>query len=172
MFRNHGTTRSESEFVDKPNGIWHSEMQELGYNYRLSEIHCALGLSQMKRLDEFVERRREIAEIYFNELSGVEGVTLPPKKDGHAWHLFIVRVKEELHGKFFMYLRDNDIRLQVHYRPVPLQPYYRKKFGYSAGDFPNAERYYRQAVSLPMFPLMTDDDVQRVCECIKNFSWR
>ncbi len=126
----------------------------------------------MKRLDEFVERRREIAEIYFNELSGVEGVTLPPKKDGHAWHLFIVRVKEELHGKFFMYLRDNDIRLQVHYRPVPLQPYYRKKFGYSAGDFPNAERYYRQAVSLPMFPLMTDDDVQRVCECIKNFSWR
>lgn len=172
MFRNHGTTRSESEFVDKPNGIWHSEMQELGYNYRLSEIHCALGLSQMKRLDEFVERRREIAEIYFNELSGGEGVTLPPKKDGHAWHLFIVRVKEELHGKFFMYLRDNDIRLQVHYRPVPLQPYYRKKFGYSAGDFPNAERYYRQAVSLPMFPLMTDDDVQRVCECIKNFSWR
>ena len=172
MFRNHGTTRNEAEFVDKPEGIWHSEMQELGYNYRLSEVHCALGLSQMKRLDEFVERRREIARLYFEELSGIEGLTLPPYKEGHAWHLFIARVNEELHGKFFMYLRDNDIRLQVHYRPVPLQPYYRKKYGYKAGDFPEAERYYREAVSLPMFPMMSDDDVLRVTECIKNFAWR
>ena len=172
MFRNHGTTRNASEFVDEPDGIWHSEMQDLGYNYRLSEVHCAIGLSQMKRLDEFVERRREIARLYFRELSGVEGLTLPPDKEGHAWHLFIVRVNEELHGQFFGYLRDNDIRLQVHYRPVPLQPYYRKKYGYKAGDFPEAERYYRQAVSLPIFPLMTDDDVMRVCGVIKNFTWR
>ena len=172
MFRNHGTTRNASEFVDEPDGIWHSEMQDLGYNYRLSEVHCAIGLSQMKRLDEFVERRREIARLYFRELSGVEGLTLPPDKEGHAWHLFIARVNEELHGQFFGYLRDNDIRLQVHYRPVPLQPYYRKKYGYKAGDFPEAEKYYRQAVSLPIFPLMTDDDVMRVCGVIKNFVWR
>ncbi|MBQ6666319.1 MAG: UDP-4-amino-4,6-dideoxy-N-acetyl-beta-L-altrosamine transaminase [Synergistaceae bacterium] len=172
MFRNHGTTRNASEFVDEPDGIWHSEMQDLGYNYRLSEVHCAIGLSQMKRLDEFVERRREIARLYFRELSGVEGLTLPPGKEGHAWHLFIARVNEELHGQFFGYLRDNDIRLQVHYRPVPLQPYYRKKYGYKAGDFPEAEKYYRQAVSLPIFPLMTDDDVMRVCGVIKNFVWR
>lgn len=172
MFRNHGTTRNPAEFVDEPDGIWHSEMQDLGYNYRLSEVHCAIGLSQMKRLDEFVERRREIARLYFRELSGVEGLTLPPDKEGHAWHLFIARVDEELHGQFFGYLRDNDIRLQVHYRPVPLQPYYREKYGYKAGDFPEAERYYRQAVSLPMFPLMTDDDVMRVCGVIKNFAWR
>ncbi|MBQ6002883.1 MAG: DegT/DnrJ/EryC1/StrS family aminotransferase, partial [Synergistaceae bacterium] len=78
----------------------------------------------------------------------------------------------ELHGEFFAYLRDNDIRLQVHYRPVPLQPYYRKKYGYKAGDFPQAEKYYRQAVSLPIFPMMTDDDVLRVCGVIKNFAWR
>ena len=172
MFRNHGTTRNASEFVDEPDGIWHSEMQDLGYNYRLSEVHCAIGLSQMKRLDEFVGRRREIARLYFRELSGVEGLTLPPGKEGHAWHLFIARVNEELHGQFFGYLRDNDIRLQVHYRPVPLQPYYRKKYGYKAGDFPEAEKYYRQAVSLPIFPLMTDDDVMRVCGVIKNFVWR
>ena len=172
MFRNHGTTRNEADFIDKPDGIWHSEMQDLGYNYRLSEVHCALGLSQMKRLDEFVERRREIARLYFEQLKEVDGLALPPYKEGHAWHLFIVRVKEELHSQFFMYLRDNDIRLQVHYRPVPLQPYYRKKFGYKAGDFPEAEKYYRQAVSLPMYPLMTDDDVLRVSECIKNFAWR
>ncbi len=172
MFRNHGTTRNASEFVDEPDGIWHSEMQDLGYNYRLSEVHCAIGLSQMKRLDEFVERRREIARLYFRELSGVEGLTLPPDKEGHAWHLFIARVNEELHGQFFGYLRDNDIRLQVHYRPVPLQPYYREKYGCKAGDFPEAEKYYRQAVSLPIFPLMTDDDVMRVCGVIKNFVWR
>ena len=172
MFRNHGTTRNASEFVDVPDGLWHSEMQELGYNYRLSEVHSALGLSQMRRLDEFVGRRREIARLYFEQLSGVEGLTLPPATVGHAWHLFIARVKDELHGEFFEYLRDNDIRLQVHYRPVPLQPYYRKKYGYKAGDFPQAEKYYRQAVSLPIFPLMTDDDVLRVCGVIKNFAWR
>lgn len=172
MFRNHGTTRNASEFVDEAPGPWHSEMQELGYNYRLSEVHCALGLSQMRRLDEFVARRREIAGIYFSQLSGVEGLTLPPEKSGHAWHLFIARVKDELHGEFFAYLRDNDIRLQVHYRPVPLQPYYRKKYGYKAGDFPQAEKYYSQAVSLPIYPLMTDDDVLRVCGVIKNFAWR
>ena len=167
-----GVTRNPSEFVDEAPGVWHSEMQELGYNYRLSEVHCALGLSQMRRLDEFVERRRKIAEMYLRELSGVEGLVLPPNKEGHAWHLFIARVKEELHGEFFAYLRDNDIRLQVHYRPVPLQPYYRKKYGYKAGDFPQAEKYYSQAVSLPIFPLMTDDDVMRVCGAIKNFAWR
>ena len=172
MFRNHGTTRNPSEFVDEADGTWHSEMQELGYNYRLSEVHSALGLNQMKRLDEFVERRRGIARLYFAQLSGVEGLTLPPDKPGHAWHLFIARVKDELHGEFFAYLRDNDIRLQVHYRPVPLQPYYRKNYGYKAGDFPQAEKYYRQAVSLPIFPLMTDDDVLRVCGVIKNFAWR
>ena len=172
MFRNHGTTRNPSEFVDEADGPWHSEMQELGYNYRLSEVHCALGLSQMRRLDEFVSRRREIAEMYLSQLSGVEGLVLPPNRSGHAWHLFIARVKEELHGEFFAYLRDNDIRLQVHYRPVPLQPYYRKTYGYKSGDFPQAERYYAQAVSLPIFPLMTDEDVLRVCGVIKNFAWR
>ena len=172
MFRNHGMTRNPSEFSDKAPGPWHSEMQFLGYNYRLSEVHCALGLSQMKRLDEFVARRREIARIYFSQLSGLDGLTLPPDKPGHAWHLFIARVKENQQGEFFAYLRDNDIRLQVHYRPVPLQPYYREKYGYKPGDFPMAERYYSQAVSLPIFPLMTDDDAMRVCSVIKNFAWR
>ena len=169
MFRNHGITRNEAEFEDLPDGLWHSEMQELGYNYRLSEMACALGLSQMKRLDDFVKRRREIAEIYISQLSGIDGLVLPPSKNGHAWHLFIARVKEELHGQFFMFLRDNNIRLQVHYRPVPLQPYYRHKYGYKQGDFPEAEKYYRQAVSLPIFPLMEDEDAFRVCECIKKF---
>ena len=170
MFRNHGTTRDKSEFQDTPDGRWHSEMKLLGYNYRLSEISCALGLSQMQRLDRFVQRRREIAKLYFEQLCGVEGLILPPAKDGHAWHLFVARVKDSsLHGKLFEYLRDNDIILQVHYRPVPLQPYYRNNFGYKAGDFPEAERYYSQAISLPIYPSMEDSDVARVADCIKKF---
>ena len=169
MFRNHGTVRDAKEFVDVPDGVWHSEMQDLGYNYRLSEIHCALGLSQMKRLDEFVARRRELAKIYLEELAGVEGVFLPANSEGHAWHLFALQVRGDMHKELFMFLKDNGINPQVHYRPVPLQPYYRQKFGYKAGDFPEAEKYYRRAMSLPLFPLMEDSDVRRVTDTIKKF---
>ena len=172
MFRNHGTVREASEFVDVPDGIWHSEMQDLGYNYRLSEVHCALGLSQMKRLDDFVARRRKLADLYIEQLSGVDGVILPPKKQGHAWHLFVLQVREDLHKDLFMFLKENGINPQVHYRPVPLQPYYREHFGYKAGDFPEAEKYYRRAMSLPLFPLMEDSDVRRVTDTIKKFLGR
>ena len=171
-FRNHGTTRDEAEFIDVPDGVWHSEMQDLGYNYRLSEVHCALGLSQMKRLDSFVERRRHLANLYLEQLAGLEGVILPPHTDGHAWHLFVLQVKPELHKDLFMYLKENGINPQVHYRPVPLQPYYRKKFGYKAGDFPEAEKYYAQAMSLPLYPLMEDSDVLRVTDAIRKFLGR
>lgn len=171
-FRNHGTTRDESEFVDVPDGVWHSEMQDLGYNYRLSEVHCALGLSQMKRLDAFVARRRELAKIYMEQLSGLDGVILPPNAQGHAWHLFALQVREDMRKELFMYLRENGINPQVHYRPVPLQPYYREHFGYKAGDFPEAERYYARAMSLPLFPLMEDSDVHRVADTVKNFLGR
>ena len=172
MFRNHGTTRDAAEFVDVPDGVWHSEMQDLGYNYRLSEVHCALGLSQMKRLDAFVARRRELAELYLEQLAGVEGVILPPHTDGHAWHLFALQVREDLHRDLFMYLKENGINPQVHYRPVPLQPYYRREFGYKAGDFPEAEHYYNRAMSLPLFPSMENSDVRRVTDTIKAFIGR
>ena len=172
MFRNHGMTRDSAEFVDVPDGVWHSEMQDLGYNYRLSEVHCALGLSQMKRLDEFVARRRELAALYLEQLAGVEGVILPTSTDGHAWHLFALQVREDLHRDMFMFLKENGINPQVHYRPVPLQPYYRQQFGYKIGDFPESERYYSRAMSLPLFPLMEDSDVRRVTDTIKKFLGR
>ena len=172
MFRNHGMTRDSAEFVDVPDGVWHSEMQDLGYNYRLSEVHCALGLSQMKRLDAFVARRRELAALYLEQLAGVEGLILPTSTDGHAWHLFALQVREDLHKDMFMFLKENGINPQVHYRPVPLQPYYRQQFGYKAGDFPEAERYYSRAMSLPLFPLMEDSDVRRVTDTIKKFIGR
>ncbi|MBQ9564590.1 MAG: UDP-4-amino-4,6-dideoxy-N-acetyl-beta-L-altrosamine transaminase [Synergistaceae bacterium] len=169
LFRNHGVVRDAEDFKDEPDGPWHSEMQTLGYNYRLSEIGCALGLSQMKHLDSFVARRREIAALYREKLDGVPGLTLPANKEGHAYHLFPIQVVEDQRRPLFEHLWKQDIRLQVHYRPVPLHPYYRERFGYKDGDFPEAERYYRQAISLPIFPLMEDEDVCRVASCIREF---
>ena len=169
LFRSHGITRDAAEFKDAPDGPWHAEMQSLGYNYRLPDMNCALGLSQMRKLDKFVARRREIAALYREELSGVEGLELPPEKAGHAYHLFPIQVGEEQRGPLFKYLWEHDIHLQIHYRPVPLQPYYRERFGYQAGDFPNAERFYRRALSLPIYPLLEDADVRRVAERVREW---
>ncbi|MDR2528633.1 MAG: UDP-4-amino-4,6-dideoxy-N-acetyl-beta-L-altrosamine transaminase [Synergistaceae bacterium] len=169
LFRNHGITRDPSAFEDISSDPWHNEMQMLGFNYRLSDIHCALGLSQLKRLDMFVARRRELAELYRKHMAGLEGVYQPPARDGHAYHLFPIRVAPALRAALFTHLAENGIRLQVHYPPVPLHPYYRKRFGYKKGDFPEAEKFYAEAISLPLFPSMKDEDVTRVVDCVKSF---
>lgn len=169
LFRNHGITRDAGQFEEEAQGPWHSEMQMLGYNYRLSDIQCALGLSQMKRLDAFVERRRELAALYRSLLAGVRGVYQPPADEGHAYHLFPIRVDPEKRAALFAYLADNAIRLQVHYPPVHLHPYYKRRFGYRPGDFPEAENYARGTLSLPLYPSMQDADAERVVECIKAF---
>lgn len=169
LFRSHGITRNPEDFEEVPEGPWHCEMQTLGWNYRLTDLNCALGLSQMRRLDAFVKRRREIAALYRELLADVRGLTLPPAHEGHAYHLFPIQVDAEARGPLFAHLVENGIRLQVHYSPVPLHPYYKKRFGYRWGDFPEAERYYRGAISLPMFPLLEDSDVKRVADCIKTF---
>jgi UDP-4-amino-4,6-dideoxy-N-acetyl-beta-L-altrosamine transaminase len=169
LFRSHGITRNHAEFKDVHAGPWHSEMRVLGYNYRLSEIHCALGLSQLKRLDSFVERRREIAGLYRQLLSGVRGVYQPPAATGHAYHLFPIRVPAEDRLPLFNHLAARDITPQVHYRPVHLQPYYRERFGYKTGDFPEAESFYDGALSLPMYPSLTDEDVEHVATGIREY---
>ena len=169
LFRSHGITRSPEEFEECPDGPWHSEMQMLGYNYRLSDIHCALGCSQLRRLDMFVERRRELAALYRWHLAGLEGVYQPPAKSGHAYHLFPIQVESRQRANLFTYLAKSGIQLQVHYPPVPLHPYYKKRFGYQKGDFPESESFYDEAISLPLYPAMEDSDVERVVNCIKSF---
>lgn len=162
-------TYAEKLMHFRNHGMYNKEMHELGYNYRLSEIHCALGLSQLKRVDEFIARRRELAALYLSQLSGVENIKLPPSDEKHVWHLFALQAENNLRDELAEYLREHDINPTTHYKPVPLMPYYRERYGYKPGDFPEAEKYYEQEISLPLYPLMEDSDVKRVTDCIKEF---
>jgi UDP-4-amino-4,6-dideoxy-N-acetyl-beta-L-altrosamine transaminase len=168
LFRTHGITKNEADFVYPSHGPWYHEMQELGWNYRLTDMQCALGISQMKRLDAFIQRRREIAELYEGLFLNMEEVLCPPSSEGHAWHLYPLWVNPEKRLGLFEYLRSREIGVQVHYLPVHLHPYYRKRYGHKEGDFPRAERFYGGEISLPMFPRMTDEDVRRVVEEVRQ----
>jgi UDP-4-amino-4,6-dideoxy-N-acetyl-beta-L-altrosamine transaminase len=146
---------------------WYMEMQMLGYNYRLTDFQAALGLSQLKRADTGIERRREIASIYndsFSKISKIKGQS--GVVDGHAYHLYIIEVEDRL--GLYNYLRSNNIFAQIHYIPTHLMPYY-QELGWKVGDLPNAEEYYLQCISLPMYPTISIDDQKYVIENILNF---
>lgn len=142
---------------------WKYEMRELGYNYRLTDIQSALGISQLKKLDKFKKRRREIVKFY-NENLGLPH--LEEKEFSNAcFHLYPVFVRNR--EEFYYNAREAGLNLQVHYIPVHLQPYY-KEFGFKDGDFPNAEIYYKRCISLPLYPSLTDGDLKKIVERIKN----
>jgi UDP-4-amino-4,6-dideoxy-N-acetyl-beta-L-altrosamine transaminase len=176
--RTHGITKNESEFQNSiefavgttqnsklktqnyPN--WYMEMQELGYNYRITDFQCALGISQLKRADEGIERRRQIAETYeeaFNGkafIKGQSGIV-----DGHAYHLYVIEVDDRL--GLYNHLREHNIYAQIHYIPCHLMPYYRQ-LGWKEGDMPKAEQYYERCLSLPMYPTLTSEQQDFVIE--------
>lgn len=160
-FRSHGMHRRND-----PDEPWRSDMIELGYNYRLSDVQCALGISQLKKLDQFLARRRDIAKRYLEALKSVDGLQLPIEREHveSGWHLFVVRVPEAKYRRsFFARLRELGLGVQVHYIPVYWHPYY-ERLGYRRGLCPNAENFYARAVSLPIFPKMTDSEVDLVIE--------
>ena len=164
--RSHGIQQDYSKRI-YDDSLWYYEMQELGYNYRLTDIQAALGLSQLKRADVGLEKRREIASRYNKAFLGkhfIEGQS--GIVQGHAYHLYIIECKrrKELHK----YLRDQDIYTQIHYIPVTLMPYYRH-FGWKEGDMPHAETYYNHCISLPMFPTLTDEEQNFVIQSIHEF---
>ncbi|WP_147818853.1 UDP-4-amino-4,6-dideoxy-N-acetyl-beta-L-altrosamine transaminase [Salidesulfovibrio onnuriiensis] len=168
-FRNHGI--SSDARMRESAGTWYYEMVELGYNYRLTDIQCALGLSQLNKLDSFLKRRRSIASKY--DKAFAEGPVRPlqvkPNRT-HAYHLYVVRVPER--DTLFAELREAGIGVQVHYIPVHLHPFYRKNFGTGRGLCPVAEAAYEQIVSIPMFPALQDAQIQTVVdtfsELLKN----
>jgi len=181
-FRNHGMTYDRFIYPElgfSPDGDknpWYYEMGELGYNYRITDIQCALGRSQLTKIDRFLKRRKEIAADYRQQLSKVFGnrVSVPEVLPGydHAYHLYPVRMDFDSLGcaraTVMNLLKEKGIGTQVHYIPVHLQPYYRKRYGTGPGDFPVAESYYKQCLSLPMYPAMQEDDVKSVVEALES----
>lgn len=162
--RTHGITKNPAELHENHGG-WYYEMQELGYNYRLPDILAALGTSQLSRMEENVRRRRQLAQQYNELLNGLP-VTLPEHHTGHAWHLYVIQTTER--KALYDFLKKEGIFAQVHYIPVPHLPYYRQ-LGYEQGNWPAAERYYEQCLSIPMYHSMTDTEQQFVAEKISAF---
>ncbi len=171
-FRNHGISSEARE--RQAQGQWHYEMVLLGFNYRLTDIACALGLRQLSKLESNLARRREIAAKYNDALRGLTGVVAPKaQKDVlPAWHLYPVRMDLNSlsagRGEIFQALRAENIGVNVHYIPVHLHPYYRNRFGYKPGDYPVAESAYERLISLPMFHGMTDRDVDDVINAVRK----
>jgi len=171
--RGHGLEREVANWEYEDEGPWYYEMQELGYNFRMTDIQAALGISQLGKLKQFVARRQEIAAHYDEALQDIPWLkTAPPAPAGdeHAYHLYPILLDPVINRKeFFGYLRANDIGVQVHYIPVHLQPYYQRNFAYGRGDLPVAEDIYAREVSLPIFPALQETDQAYVIQTIKDF---
>ena len=195
IFRTHGITRDPKCFSSPTSNLrpltfdfsWYYEMKDLGYNYRITDIQCALGLSQLTKLPEFLKRRREIATQYDNALADIPGIELlglradvfsakrqaqsddaSAIRSTHAYHLYVIRLEGIDRGKVFKSLRENGIGVNVHYIPVHLHPYYRKRFGTGPGLCPVAEKAYDEIISLPMSAGIIDEDVEKVINAVKK----
>ena len=170
--RSHGITRNPDEMTHEPDGAWYYQQIELGYNYRMTELQAALGVSQMTRLDEFVARRHALAERYDALLADLP--LTPPHRNPNnrsALHLYPVQVQPEsgkTRQQVFDYLRAHGIGANVHYIPVHTQPYYRQRFGFAHGDFPAAEAYYARAISLPLYFSLSEDEQDSVVATLKQ----
>lgn len=170
--RSHGITRDPELMYGASHGPWYYQQIELGFNYRMTDIQAALGLSQMQRLDEFVLRRRELAARYSRALSDAP-VVLPWQHPdtNSAFHLYVIRLRLDLIGKsrrqVFDELRTAGIQVNLHYIPVHTQPFY-AKFGFKNGDFPEAEQYYSEALSLPLYYDLSDRDQDRVIKAVRE----
>ncbi|WP_236209048.1 UDP-4-amino-4,6-dideoxy-N-acetyl-beta-L-altrosamine transaminase [Pseudomonas tohonis] len=170
--RSHGITRDPAAMTGPSEGPWYYQQLELGFNYRMTDLQAALGLSQLQRLDAFVARRRQLVARYGERLADLP-LELPQVQAGAepAWHLYPVRLRLERlqhgHRAIFEALRGAGIGVNLHYIPVHLQPYY-QQLGFAPGDFPEAERYYAEALSLPLFPDLTDEQQDQVASTLAS----
>lgn len=174
MLRSHGVIKN-SRSMTTNDGPWYYEMHELGFNYRITDFQCALGISQLKSLNKFLKRRREIAKIYDTEFNN-NNIFVTPKSSkncNHSYHLYPLQInfdkikisKKELFKK----IKEKRISLQVHYIPIHLQPYYRQKYGFESGNFPVAEKFYSREVSLPMYFSLKNKQIYKVTKLIKKY---
>lgn len=190
LLRSHGISKEPSQFLtsdlcplSSEKGPWYYEMQMLGFNYRITDIQCALGSSQLRKLQRFMDRRQEIVNQYNAAFADLPHLRLPPQAGQimgdvgptrPSWHLYVLQIDFPAIGMSrtqCMYaLREKGVGTQVHYIPIHLQPFYRQQYGYGPGKCPIAEAFYAQCLSLPLFPSMTDANVQCVIEAVRNIA--
>lgn len=172
LLRSHGITREAADMTHAPDGDWYYQQVELGFNYRMTDIHAALGLSQMQRLDEFVAKRHEIAGRYNDSLARLPVVALWQHPDSYsAFHLYVIRLKlaeiGKTHRQAFETLRAAGIGVSLHYIPVYRQPYY-ERLGFKAGYCPEAEQYYAETISLPIYASLAEEQQDRVITALRE----
>lgn len=176
MFRSHGITRNADKFInclqeDNERQSWYYEMQDIGYNYRISDVQCALGLSQLQKLQKWINKRRKIAKQYDIKIAELREVSSLHVNENifHAYHLYVIKFdSNDLRNKTYQAMRNNGIGVNVHYIPVHLHPYYRKNFGTADGLCPTAETAYKLILSLPMHQGMDDNDVEQTMRILQT----
>lgn len=168
-YRSHGITRDQKQLIRPDEGDWYYEQQDLGFNYRMTELQAALGVSQLARLNEFVSSRNRIATLYHQQLAHLALTSVEPLENTlSARHLFMVRLHQPSRRKaVFDAMRAQDIQVHVHYFPVHLQPYY-QQLGFKEGDFIDAERFYQSILTLPLHPNLTAEQVRFVCHSLSD----
>ncbi len=164
LYASHGITKDSGLFVNEASVSAYYEQQVLGFNYRLSDIHAALGITQLKRLDEFVARRQSIAKRYMQMLNDLP-IKLPIFDPHSAWHLYVIELMEHDRDVVFSELKERGIGVNIHYIPVHFHPYY-QALGFSKGQFPNSETYYANAITLPLFPALTVDNQNYIVDVL------
>lgn len=172
LLRSHGITRDSALMTHESDGPWYYQQIDLGFNYRMTELQAALGVSQMGRLDQYVARRHQLAERYDELLAGLPVITPWQHPDNYSGlHLYVIRLQlgkiKKTHRQVFEELREQGIGVNLHYIPVHTQPYYARQ-GFKHGDYPEAERYYREAISLPLYPAMTESIQDLVVNAFKK----
>lgn len=162
IYRHHGINKENL----KNKNLWYYEQQVLGHNFRLSDIHSAIGRVQLKKCSSFINKRKNIANIYFEELKDIENIKLPINSKGHSWHIFVIRVPSKIRDNLFLKLREKDIGVQVHYQPIHLQPYYQKR--YRNFNLPKTENLWKEIITLPLYPDLSENNQNKVIENIKK----
>lgn len=168
-FSRQGLIRNSKDFIITDQGTWHQEVHEFGLNYRLPDVLCALGLSQLKKLQTFKEKKKRIFQKYYGELEGIEGLQLPIEKSivDVNWHLFPIQVDAQKRKEIFSKLREIGIGVQVNYMPAYWHPVF-ANYGLYKGMFPISDKFYSQEISLPMFPDLSNDQITKVSNCLKR----
>ena len=169
---NHGIVRNEK--LVRRIGGWFYDIDSLGYNFRFTDIQASLGLAQLNKIDKFIQKRRDLWRAYKQALKGINWIKLPSEKKGYysAWHLYPIRINRKLLGMnrktLYEKLKKRGIVTQVHYKPIHLHSYYKRYFGYKSGDFPVAEKYASECLSLPLFPALTRKNHEYIIKILKN----